>query len=99
MPRVKRGTKRHNRRKKLLELAKGYYLYKSKLYKFAKEAVENAHRSLARREQRQARVPVLAHKSRRASTVVDKEPHPAALVVDRAQAEIGYWKFVIHILC
>ena len=42
MPRVKRGTKRHNRRKKLLTLAKGYYLGKSKLYKFAKESVEKA---------------------------------------------------------
>ena len=42
MPRVKRGTKRHNRRKKLLGLAKGYYLNKSKLYKFAKESVEKA---------------------------------------------------------
>ena len=42
MPRVKRGTKRHDRRKKLLSLAKGYYLNKSKLYKFAKESVEKA---------------------------------------------------------
>jgi len=42
VPRVKRGTKRHNRRKKLLTLAKGYYLNKSKLYKFAKESVEKA---------------------------------------------------------
>ena len=42
MPRVKRGTKRKNRRKKLLGLAKGYYLNKSKLYKFAKESVEKA---------------------------------------------------------
>ena len=42
MPRVKRGTKRHNRRKKLLKLASGYYLNKSKLYKFAKESVEKA---------------------------------------------------------
>jgi len=42
VPRVKRGTKRHNRRKKLLDLAKGYYLSKSKLYKFAKESVEKA---------------------------------------------------------
>ena len=42
MPRVKRGTKRHNRRKKLLSLAKGYYLNKSKLYKFAKESVDKA---------------------------------------------------------
>jgi large subunit ribosomal protein L20 len=42
VPRVKRGTKRHNRRKKLLTRAKGYYLSKSKLYKFAKESVEKA---------------------------------------------------------
>jgi large subunit ribosomal protein L20 len=42
VPRVKRGTKRHDRRKKLLGLAKGYYLSKSKLYKFAKESVEKA---------------------------------------------------------
>jgi large subunit ribosomal protein L20 len=42
VPRVKRGTKRHDRRKKLLRLAKGYYLQKSKLYKFAKESVEKA---------------------------------------------------------
>jgi large subunit ribosomal protein L20 len=42
VPRVKRGTKRHDRRKKLLKLAKGYYLNKSKLYKFAKESVEKA---------------------------------------------------------
>ena len=42
MPRVKRGTKRHNRRKKILSLAKGYYLSKSKLFKFAKESVEKA---------------------------------------------------------
>ena len=42
MPRVKRGPKRKNRRKKLLGLAKGYYLNKSKLFKFAKESVEKA---------------------------------------------------------
>jgi large subunit ribosomal protein L20 len=42
VPRVKRGTKRKERRKKLLGLAKGYYLNKSKLYKFAKESVEKA---------------------------------------------------------
>jgi large subunit ribosomal protein L20 len=42
VPRVKRGTKRHNRRKKILKLAKGYYLSKSKLFKFAKESVEKA---------------------------------------------------------
>jgi large subunit ribosomal protein L20 len=42
MPRVKRGSKRRERRKKLLSLAKGYFLGKSKLYKFAKEATDRA---------------------------------------------------------
>jgi large subunit ribosomal protein L20 len=42
VPRVKRGTNRHDRRKKILKLAKGYYLNKSKLYKFAKESVDKA---------------------------------------------------------
>ena len=42
MPRVKRGSKRRERRKKLLSLAKGYFLGKSKLYKFAKESVDRA---------------------------------------------------------
>ena len=42
MPRVKRGSKRRERRKKLLSLAKGYFLGKSKLYRFAKEAVDRA---------------------------------------------------------
>jgi len=40
MPRVKRGTKRHDKRKKILERASGYFLTKSKLYQAAKEAVE-----------------------------------------------------------
>jgi large subunit ribosomal protein L20 len=42
MPRVKRGSKRRERRKKLLSQAKGYFLGKSKLYRFAKEAVDRA---------------------------------------------------------
>ncbi len=42
MPRVKRGSRRRERRKKLLSLAKGYFLNKGKLYKFAKEAVDRA---------------------------------------------------------
>jgi large subunit ribosomal protein L20 len=42
MPRVKRGSKRRERRKKLLSQAKGYFLGKSKLFKFAKEAVDRA---------------------------------------------------------
>ncbi len=42
MPRVKRGSKRRERRKKILGLAKGYYLTKSKLYRSAKESIERA---------------------------------------------------------
>ena len=42
MPRVKRGTKRHARRLKILKRAKGYVLTKSKLYRSAKESVERA---------------------------------------------------------
>ncbi len=40
MPRVKRGTKRRRRRKKILDRASGYFLTKGKLYRAAKEAVE-----------------------------------------------------------
>ena len=40
MPRVKRGTHRRASRKKVLELASGYFLTKSKLYRAAQEAVE-----------------------------------------------------------
>lgn len=42
MPRVKRGSKRREKRKKLLSRAKGFFLGKSKLYKFAKEATDRA---------------------------------------------------------
>ena len=42
MPRVKRGTVRRAKRKRLLNRAKGYYLNKSKLYRAAKEAVDKA---------------------------------------------------------
>jgi large subunit ribosomal protein L20 len=42
MPRVKRGTVRRAKRKKLLKLAKGYYANKSKLYRAAKESVDTA---------------------------------------------------------
>ena len=40
MPRVKRGSHRRASRKKTLELASGYFLTKSKLYRAAQEAVE-----------------------------------------------------------
>jgi large subunit ribosomal protein L20 len=42
VPRVKRGTKRRNSRKKTLALAKGFFLTKSKLYRSAQEAVEKS---------------------------------------------------------
>jgi len=42
MPRVKRGTVRRAKRKKLLARAKGYYARKGKLYRYAKEAVDTA---------------------------------------------------------
>jgi large subunit ribosomal protein L20 len=42
MPRVKRGSKRVQRRKKILRLAKGYRLTKSKLHRSAKESVDRA---------------------------------------------------------
>jgi large subunit ribosomal protein L20 len=40
VPRVKRGNKRRERRKKILGAAKGYFQAKSKLFRYAKEAVE-----------------------------------------------------------
>ena len=38
MPRVKRGNKRRQKRKKILDLASGYRLTKGKLYRAAAEA-------------------------------------------------------------
>ncbi len=42
MPRVKRGTKRKNRRSKILKLAKGYYGMKSRGHRIAREQVERS---------------------------------------------------------
>jgi len=42
VPRVKRGTKRRDSRRKTLDLAKGFFLTKSKLYRSAQEAVEKS---------------------------------------------------------
>ena len=44
MPRVKRGPKRRQRRKKILKRAKGFFLTKSKLYRAAQQAVMKAGR-------------------------------------------------------
>ena len=58
MPRVKRGTVRRAKRKKLLTRAKGFYQTKSKLYRAAKEAVDTAGEVRLRRPQEQeARLP------------------------------------------
>lgn len=42
MARIKRGITRHRRHKKVLKLAKGYFLGRSKLYKAAHETVMHA---------------------------------------------------------
>ncbi len=42
MPRVKRGTKRRDKRKKILKRAKGFFLTKSKLYRAAQQAIQKA---------------------------------------------------------
>jgi large subunit ribosomal protein L20 len=42
VPRVKRGSKRRERRKKFLSLTKGQFQNKSKLYRYAKEAAERS---------------------------------------------------------
>ena len=42
MPRVKRGTKRKDRRKKILSLASGFYGAQGRLHTIAKEAIEKS---------------------------------------------------------
>ena len=42
MPRVKRGTRRVQRRKKILKLAKGFYGARGRLHRIAKLAVERS---------------------------------------------------------
>jgi large subunit ribosomal protein L20 len=55
MPRVKRGTVRRAKRKKLSKLTKGYFLNKSKLYRFMKEAADRAGRFAYRDRRRRKR--------------------------------------------
>jgi len=55
MPRVKRGTVRRATRKKLAKLTKGYFLNKSKLYRFMKEAADKAGRYAFRDRRRKKR--------------------------------------------
>ena len=42
MPRVKRGVTAHNRHKKVLKQAKGYYGARSRIFRVAKQAVTKA---------------------------------------------------------
>ena len=59
MPRVKTGTKRRKRHKKILKMAEGYYGGRHRLFRTAKEAVDRAlvyaykHRKTKKREFRQ----------------------------------------------
>src|SRR6266436_9227654 len=55
MPRVKRGTVRRAKRKKLAKLTKGYFLTKSKLYRAMKEAADRAGRFAYRDRRRRKR--------------------------------------------
>jgi len=55
MPRVKRGTVRRANRQKLAKLTKGYFLNKSKLYRFMKEAADKAGRYAYRDRRRRKR--------------------------------------------
>ncbi len=55
MPRVKRGTVRRAARKKLAKLTKGYFLNKSRLYRFMKEAADRAGRFAYRDRRRRKR--------------------------------------------
>ncbi len=52
MPRVKRGTKRADKRRKILKAAKGFWGARSKAHRVAKEAVERA-QAYAYRDRRQ----------------------------------------------
>ena len=55
MPRVKRGTVRRAKRKKLADLTKGYFLNRSKLYRAMKEAADRAGRFAYRDRRRRKR--------------------------------------------
>ena len=52
MPRVRRGTKRHAKRRRILKLARGFYGTRSNAYRIAKQAVDRA-LSYAYRDRRQ----------------------------------------------
>ncbi len=83
MPRVKRGTKRRAKRKKILDRASGYFLTKSKLYRSAKEAVERGLKfAYSGRKQRKRQYPFAvdrAHRRGRQAEWDELQPvHPRA---------------------
>jgi len=55
MPRVKRGTVRRAKRKKLARLTKGFFLTKSKLYRSMKESADRAGKFAYRDRRRRKR--------------------------------------------
>ncbi len=55
MARVKRGSVRRAKRQKLARLTKGYFLNKSKLYRFMKESADRAGRFAYRDRRRRKR--------------------------------------------
>jgi len=55
VPRVKRGTKRRARRKKILDQASGYFQTRSKLHRAAKQAVDKSLRYAYRDRRRRKR--------------------------------------------
>src|ERR1700682_4981693 len=55
MPRVKRGTVRRAKRKKLARLTKGYFLTKSKLYRSMREPADRAGKFAYRNRKRRKR--------------------------------------------
>jgi ribosomal protein L20 len=77
MPRVKRGTKRRAKRKKILDRASGYYLTKSKLYRSAKESVERGLKFAyagRRQKKRQFRSLWIAHQRRLQAERTELQP-------------------------
>jgi large subunit ribosomal protein L20 len=80
MPRVKRGNKRVERRKKILKLAKGYRLTKSKLHRSAKESVDRALR--------------FAYRDRRAKKRDFRRLWIIRLAAAAQQNEISYSQFI-----
>jgi len=92
MPRVKRGNKRRERRKKILSLAKGYFLTKGKLYRSAQESIMRAGnfaytgRKLKKRDFRRlwiTRINAAAHQHEMSYSVFISGLKKAGIEIDR----------------